>query len=970
MYDKAGLSIGIDRVRRWPVFALLALLLAIGFTAARHDQALANIDSTARAVARHGGAFVESDSEDRSVPLVPARADWTIESAANLEDVDGIPGLSAGDRATFELRITNGGNVTLTGLAVEGESGSFARAGGDADGDGELDTGEIWTYRASVALAQPVLDRFAGGGTFLFGALIAADQLSSEALAIRLEMSPVAALALRKRLVSVEPGAPNEHHLAFEITARNDGQLTLRRLSITDDLASLAKSAQRLEVLNVTAEGFGGAAANAGFDGVGEPNLLSGDVSLAPGEDGTLRLNILVDTGGAALELANHAVARTDGVPGRTLSHDVTAKGEGGAEATRIALADSDGDYAPDYLEAENADRDGDGISDRRDFDATGYFYCEADGRIMTGGEISIENHTTGGVQSGAGQSHGVVISTDGRSGAYKFHVTQPGRYSLQPTFGGDGAAPSERRPRPPLRGGQAANPFVAGAGVYGDSGRLSDHSAARNPYYLEFDLAPGQPVLFNNNIPLRYCGDPQIALEMDVVEEPQLQRDGRASITYRFELTGAGNERADEVQIRNNLVEVFGAGSYEVAGLRLIEKPAGFSATENPFFDGARNTGLLTSGGALAAGERLVAELTVIANGPRGQYVNSAVADAVGPLRNRRIKPNRASAAAQVPAGAGTSELSIAARTDMAEDGAAEIELRVSNRQPVRLAEAEVVARIPQGFTYVENSARINNTPLSPGNAGADLVWSLPAIEAKGSLTISFMLRPTSRSTPAERLGSFLRDPRNGSIISNLAEAFLPPNPGAQAGCAAVSGTVFRDVNRDGRRQPTERGLPDIRLFLDDGTVVTTNEHGHYTFPCESRQGEGAAVVYLDQSTLPGALVVAGAERRAVSAGDIEGGAYAVVRPAEHRFRLDASSFEQGEVTLDGSALADLGLFLDRLDGEGARLLILYEAPADDSLAEQRVAFVAGLIRQVQASRGAAAPLEIDGRVVERHHR
>ena len=126
--------------------------------------------------------------------------------------------------------------------------------------------------------------------------------------------------------------------------------------------------------------------------------------------------------------------------------------------------------------------------------DPAGYIYSPVDGAIIGGGTISV---------SGPGA---VTLLLDGSTGQYSF-VTDgtPGTYvvTYNPPLGYmvDPTRPVAGPNFDPTGG---ANPTLLGSGEDpGNPGHLADFSAGANPYYLTFVLAPGDPLVMNNNIPL-----------------------------------------------------------------------------------------------------------------------------------------------------------------------------------------------------------------------------------------------------------------------------------------------------------------------------------------------------------------------------------------------------------------------------------------------------------------------------------
>jgi hypothetical protein len=153
------------------------------------------------------------------------------------------------------------------------------------------------------------------------------------------------------------------------------------------------------------------------------------------------------------------------------------------------APVDSDGDGIPDHAEGEG-DRDGDGVLDAHDYDPDGHFYELGTGKILPGGRIEVH-----GPQP-------VEIGRDGSSGYYEWTISAPGLYTIQITPPDGYKASPDCPPQPQPFLGAGDSPIFLGQSEVASTGVLVDGSCAANPYYSSFNIEPGEPYIYNNNIP------------------------------------------------------------------------------------------------------------------------------------------------------------------------------------------------------------------------------------------------------------------------------------------------------------------------------------------------------------------------------------------------------------------------------------------------------------------------------------
>jgi hypothetical protein len=134
--------------------------------------------------------------------------------------------------------------------------------------------------------------------------------------------------------------------------------------------------------------------------------------------------------------------------------------------------------------------------------DPTGYIYCEETGQIITGGTITVTPPPGGSY----------VITQNGSTGLYQFFSDAfvSGVYTITYTPPAGYMLSTSRLPSPTLDPTGQPNPYIVGS-TSTNGTFLDDFTAATNPYYFSFDLANGDPDVFNNNIPLKGCCAPPV---------------------------------------------------------------------------------------------------------------------------------------------------------------------------------------------------------------------------------------------------------------------------------------------------------------------------------------------------------------------------------------------------------------------------------------------------------------------------
>jgi hypothetical protein len=93
------------------------------------------------------------------------------------------------------------------------------------------------------------------------------------------------------------------------------------------------------------------------------------------------------------------------------------------------------------------------------------------------------------------------------------------------------------------------------------------------------------------------------------------------------------------------------------------------------------------------------------------------------------------------------------------------------------------------------------------------------------------------------------------GGPVSGVATATVRVLPDPTFDCTDVIGKVFNDVNRDGRQDEGEAGLPGVRVVTPRGLQATTDQYGRYHITCAMTPNESRGsnfVLKLDDRSLP----------------------------------------------------------------------------------------------------------------------
>ncbi|MFC4878280.1 DUF7507 domain-containing protein [Microbulbifer halophilus] len=134
-----------------------------------------------------------------------------------------------------------------------------------------------------------------------------------------------------------------------------------------------------------------------------------------------------------------------------------------------------------------------------------------------------------------------------------------------------------------------------------------------------------------------------------------------------------------------------------------------------------------------------------------------------------------------------------------------------------------------PPGFSLVADSLRLSGAGGGASLAGGNPIRIRGASLAAGdSLSVSYLLRVGPGAVRGEFVNSAVAE-RGGNVISNTARASAYLVADALLEETRIFGTVFNDRDGDGWQDSDEAGLPGVRLATIEGLIVETDAYGRY---------------------------------------------------------------------------------------------------------------------------------------------
>ncbi|MES3099943.1 hypothetical protein [Sphingomonas faeni] len=170
---------------------------------------------------------------------------------------------------------------------------------------------------------------------------------------------------------------------------------------------------------------------------------------------------------------------------------------------------------------------------------------------------------------------------------------------------------------------------------------------------------------------------------------------------------------------------------------------------------------------------------------------------------------------------------------------------LRITNRDSVPARGLHVADTLPKGLRYERNSARGGDEP-TVSTDGRSLDFVIPVLAAGASAELKYVVSIAPGAPTGEALNR-ARVVGQGTITSNEAAASVRLRPLLFTDAMTIIGRVTE--GNCGDPVDKRKGVPGIRLLMEDGTFVSTDRDGLYHF---EGVRAGRHVVQIDTSSIP----------------------------------------------------------------------------------------------------------------------
>lgn len=269
---------------------------------------------------------------------------------------------------------------------------------------------------------------------------------------------------------------------------------------------------------------------------------------------------------------------------------------------------------------------------------------------------------------------------------------------------------------------------------------------------------------------------------------------------------------------------------------------------------------------------------------------------------------------------------------------------ITLKNVSSVSAGNIVLTDKLPLGFTYELGSARVNGSKVQDpqGGRGPALQFALDSIAANASVTITYRVHIGQNARIGKNANSaFATD---GITKSNIASAIVDVQGGAFRQEGFIFGKVYMDCNGNRRQDAGEKGVPGVRVVLEDQTYAITDGEGKYSIYGVLAHTH---VVKIDRTSMPAGFQAEALSNR--NAGDGES-VFADVKSGE-MFKADFATACSDELSAAVEKRRKLPEYRGNHNDEAVLGMTFNYDSTHKGLAEAKAAQASGILGQSNSS-------------------
>lgn len=296
---------------------------------------------------------------------------------------------------------------------------------------------------------------------------------------------------------------------------------------------------------------------------------------------------------------------------------------------------------------------------------------------------------------------------------------------------------------------------------------------------------------------------------------------------------------------------------------------------------------------------------------------------------------------------------------------------ITIGNENNFLLGPVDVTDRLPPGFLYTPDSARIDGVEAVVRVDGSRIIFPALLVPAQGEVIVTLTARILNGTRSGRHTNiATLTDSTTGARLVPPAEAIVEILPEAVFDCGDVIGKVFDDLDGDGYQddpstadrgitdqnhyggkyggklarvadEPSvERGLPGVRLATVDGLIITTDSNGLFSVPCAMLPADRGSnfILKIDERSLPTGYSMTTENPRVMrlTPGMMTEMNFGARLGRVIRVDLTDAAFVGGE-GLSQALVSGISAMVQRLAKEPANVALVYHVPANADTAQVR---------------------------------